>query len=148
MPHSRVLIVRHGETNENVEGIIQGQLDTMLNEKGYDQARKTGSALQHEPLTRIISSPLKRTLHTAEEIAAHHSNVRVETDDRLMERCFGVLQGHVYRGPAEKPEDTVGIEPSHAYVLKPLTAASVNDLHHSGLICCVTCKQRRSLSCL
>lgn len=52
---------------------------------------------------------------TAQEIAAHH-DVRVETDARLMERCFGVLQGQVYRGPAQKPEDTEGIEPSVAYV--------------------------------
>ena len=72
MSHSRILIVRHGETNENVQGILQGQLDTMLNEIGYEQAHKTGMALRHEPLSRIITSPLKRTLHTAEAIASFH----------------------------------------------------------------------------
>lgn len=35
-----------------------------------------------------------------------------------MERCFGVLQGQVYRGPAQKPEDTEGMEPSAAYVAR------------------------------
>lgn len=54
---------------------------------------------------------------TAEEIAAHHPSVQIEREPRLMERCFGVLQGQVYRGPAQKPEDTEGIEPSIAYVI-------------------------------
>lgn len=115
-PRSRIFIVRHGETNENVEGIIQGQLDTLLNEVGYQQASKTGAALRNESITRVISSPLKRTLDTAQEIATHHPGLVVEKDVRLMERCFGVLQGHVYRGPREKSEHTIGIESSQAYV--------------------------------
>lgn len=40
----------------------------------------------------------------------------MESDDRLMERGFGVLEGNVYRGPATKPEDTLGIESTDAYV--------------------------------
>ncbi|WFD17963.1 phosphoglycerate mutase (2,3-diphosphoglycerate-independent) [Malassezia caprae] len=110
---TRVLLVRHGETNENVQGIVQGQLDTPLNAVGIQQAQRTGAALQVEPVARIISSPLQRTRDTAHHIAAHH-DVQIETDPRLMERCFGVLQGQVYRGPAQKPEDTEGIEPSTA----------------------------------
>lgn len=58
---TRVLLVRHGETNENVQGIVQGQLDTLLNAVGVQQAQRTGAALQVEPVTRIISSPLQRT---------------------------------------------------------------------------------------
>lgn len=58
---TRVLLVRHGETNENVQGIVQGQLDTLLNAVGVQQAQRTGVALQAESVTRIISSPLQRT---------------------------------------------------------------------------------------
>lgn len=111
MPYSRILIVRHGETNENVQGILQGQLDTMLNEMGYEQAQKTGKALRHEPLTRIITSPLKRTLHTAEAIASYHPHVQVETDTRLMERCFGEIQGRAFKSPAHRPKHAEGMEP-------------------------------------
>lgn len=65
-PMTRVLLVRHGETNENVQGIVQGQLDTLLNAMGVQQAQRTGVALQAEPVARIISSPLQRTVHVRE----------------------------------------------------------------------------------
>lgn len=41
-------------------GIIQGQLDTALNELGLRQAELTGAALKDEPIARIVSSPLQR----------------------------------------------------------------------------------------
>ena len=62
----RVILVRHGETNENIQGaypltgIIQGRKDTQLNEKGLIQARQTAVALKDCPITHIISSPLSR----------------------------------------------------------------------------------------
>ena len=51
----------------------------------------------------------------------HHPKVPVETDARIMERHFGVLQGKVYRGPSQKPDDTEGIESREAYVCGKLT---------------------------
>ena len=111
MSHSRILIVRHGETNENVQGIVQGQLDTMLNEIGYEQAHKTGMALRHEPLSRIITSPLKRTLHTAEAIASFHPGIQVELDARLKERYFGEIEGRAFESPAHWPAHAEGMEP-------------------------------------
>lgn len=62
----RVILVRHGETNENIQGahpltgIIQGRKDTQLNEKGLIQAQQTADALRDCPITHIISSPLSR----------------------------------------------------------------------------------------
>ena len=124
---SRVLIVRHGETDANVQGafvwkiadigILQGQMDTLLNGIGERQAQLTGAAMRTEVLTRMVSSPLKRTWATAAAIAAHHPDVPLESDVRLMERSFGVLEGQVYRGPSEKPADTEGIESPMAYVI-------------------------------
>ncbi|PKI85855.1 phosphoglycerate mutase (2,3-diphosphoglycerate-independent) [Malassezia vespertilionis] len=116
---ARVLLVRHGETNENVLGIIQGQKDTLLNAKGLEQAEMTGVALQKEHITRIVCSPLQRALHTARAISKHHPNVPLVIDPRLMERHFGVLEGVQYNGPREKPENTEGIE-SSASVTKRL----------------------------
>ncbi|TKY86165.1 hypothetical protein EX895_004990 [Sporisorium graminicola] len=108
----RVLIVRHGETRENVERIIQGQLDTDLNERGRQQAALTGHFLAPVHIDRIITSPLRRAADTAKAICAHQSSSRpeLEYDDRLKERAFGVLQGKVYTGGATKSEDTEGIE--------------------------------------
>lgn len=95
-------------------GIIQGQLDTLLNAKGEDQAQLTATALRTEQVTRILSSPLQRAFRTAEAIAAHHPGAVLEANELLKERAFGVLEGNVYRGPANKPEDTVGIESTRA----------------------------------
>lgn len=106
----RVLIVRHGETRENVERIIQGQLDTDLNDRGRLQAEATGRFLSNIQIDRVITSPLKRTADTARAISKHHPHLELELEDRLKERAFGVLEGHVYNGAAKKPEDTEGIE--------------------------------------
>jgi len=58
----RVYIVRHGETQENQEGIIQGQTDTQLNELGRVQAEKVGNALQGKVLRAAYSSDLARAV--------------------------------------------------------------------------------------
>ncbi|WFD33909.1 phosphoglycerate mutase (2,3-diphosphoglycerate-independent) [Malassezia cuniculi] len=114
----RVILVRHGETNENVQGIIQGRLDTSLNEKGIMQAEQTADALRSVRVTHIISSPLSRARVTAEIIAKQQASAAFSTDERLQERGFGVLEGKVYSGPREKPADTVGIEPSAAVIAR------------------------------
>lgn len=107
----RVLIVRHGETRENVERIIQGQLDTDLNDRGRHQAELTGRFLSSTRIDRIIASPLKRVAETAKAIHRHQpSTLKLEYDDRLKERCFGVLEGKVYNGPSNRSDDTEGIE--------------------------------------
>lgn len=108
----RVLIVRHGETRENVERIIQGQLDTDLDARGRQQAAVTGQFLSRTHIDRIIASPLKRAADTARAICAgqQRPTLEVEFDDRLKERAFGVLEGKVYTGAATKSEETEGIE--------------------------------------
>ena len=57
---ARVYIVRHGETDANRQGIIQGHLDTVLNEAGIDQERLVAGALEDVPLGVAYSSDLQR----------------------------------------------------------------------------------------
>lgn len=68
---ARIYIVRHGETKENRLGIMQGQLDTDLNEAGVDQALRTAGALENVPFTKAFSSPLKRAVKVGEKPPAH-----------------------------------------------------------------------------
>lgn len=56
----RILLIRHGETDHNVKGIIQGQLDTPLNALGRIQASLLGAALGSERIDDIYASPLQR----------------------------------------------------------------------------------------
>lgn len=61
-PIARIYLVRHGETQENRDGIIQGQMDTILNEMGQEQVRMLGERFRQVKIDRAFSSDLKRAL--------------------------------------------------------------------------------------
>ena len=87
------LAVRHGETDENLSGILQGQFDTKLNDLGLRQAKCVAERLRNEKFDRIFSSDLSRALVTAEAIAKYHPDVPIVTLRVLREWDLGVLQG-------------------------------------------------------
>lgn len=68
----RVILVRHGETYWNAEGRFQGRIDVELNTNGKRQAQCLADALKGVDVTAIYSSPLKRSMMTAEAIAETH----------------------------------------------------------------------------
>lgn len=88
----RLYLIRHGETNENAQGIVQGWLDTELNEKGIAQAVKAAEGFD-EPIDAIYSSDLKRAVRTAREFRNRYPNVPYFEDARLRERNFGDAAG-------------------------------------------------------
>lgn len=66
----RLILVRHGETTWNRDGLIQGsRSDTELSEAGLDQAAKIAQALRREQITAVYTSPLQRAARTAHEVA-------------------------------------------------------------------------------
>ena len=62
MPTAKIYFIRHGETDENRQGIIQGQLDTDMNEIGLDQSEVVAKELQSVPFDEGFSSDLKRAM--------------------------------------------------------------------------------------
>lgn len=94
--HTRIVLVRHGETNWNVEQRIQGQGDSPLTQSGIEQAQAIGKRLAREQFDRLIASDLGRAMQTAREIAAltHHA---VSPDARFRERHFGAGEGLTYK---------------------------------------------------
>ncbi|KAF9469299.1 phosphoglycerate mutase-like protein [Collybia nuda] len=90
---TRVYLVRHGETDANRNGIIQGQLDTPLNGVGIKQASLVGEALRDVPFSMAYSSDLSRATRTAEAILAHHPTLQVHEQKELRERDMGDMQG-------------------------------------------------------
>jgi len=60
----RVVLVRHGETEGNVRGIVQGQLDTPLTEKGISSTLIKAKKISHFPFDAVYCSDLKRTVET------------------------------------------------------------------------------------
>ena len=87
------IAVRHGETDENLAAILQGQSDTKLNALGLRQAECVAERLRHEKIDRIFSSDLSRAMVTAKAIAKYHPDVPVVTLRVLREWDLGVLQG-------------------------------------------------------
>ena len=88
-----IYFVRHGETDFNLFSVTQGQLDTSLNKTGLKQAAKVAKDLKDCHFDIIISSPLTRTVQTAEAIMAYHPNNQLILDKRIMEVSKGILEG-------------------------------------------------------
>lgn len=82
-------IVRHGQTNYNIEGRFQGQIDVEMNSTGKEQVNKTSDKLKEIKFDRVYVSPLKRTIDTAKIITNEHYIV----EKRIIERSFGTLEG-------------------------------------------------------
>ena len=93
-----IYIIRHGETNLNAQGRLQGRYDEPLNENGIKLAEVTGEALKGVPFDLLFTSPLKRAKKTGEVIIApsaklHHSNPEEILVDDFMEMGFGEWEG-------------------------------------------------------
>ena len=84
-----IYIVRHGETDYNVEGRFAGRLDIPLNNKGINQAYALHEKLKNIKFDLVISSPLSRALETAKII----TNNKIIIDNRIIERSNGELEG-------------------------------------------------------
>ena len=102
---TRVVAIRHGETVWNAEMRMQGQLDTVLSERGRWQVRRMAEALAGDGIEAIFASDLARAFDTAQALA-EVTGLPITTDPGLRERSFGVFQGFTYaeidaRWPAE-----------------------------------------------
>jgi broad specificity phosphatase PhoE len=89
---TRLLLVRHGETDWNAEGRLQGQTDRPLSELGRRQARRLAEDLPREQLEAIYSSDLARARETA-EIVGERVGLPVELDPDLREKDWGTGEG-------------------------------------------------------
>lgn len=103
-----LLIVRHGETEWNAEGRIQGHTDIGLSEKGAEQARSLGQRLADRQIDVAYSSDLKRTSETA-KLALGGRDITLNETPRLREYNKGIFEGMTLseiqeKFPAEYPK--------------------------------------------
>ena len=87
-----IMLIRHGDTDWNVEEIFRGHVDIELNEIGIKQAELLAKYLEGVPIKAVYSSPLKRALKTAEIIADRH-NIGVMCSQELVDFDYGGWQG-------------------------------------------------------
>src|SRR3954451_10202115 len=95
---TRLLFVRHGETDWNAEGRLQGHTDRALNEYGRRQAHELADRLVGDGVAAIYASDLARAKEAAEIIAAR-LDLPVVVDPDLRERNWGNWEGLV---PSER----------------------------------------------
>ncbi|KAA1102942.1 hypothetical protein PGT21_000720 [Puccinia graminis f. sp. tritici] len=117
-----ITLIRHGETDDNRNQIIQGHKDTPLNELGIQQARLTGQFL-HQSLIgfdQIWSSDLQRAQKTAQVISEQIKDPpSLKTDPRLRERFLGDLEGKP-REPRNSRVNSQSAEPPHSVLSRLL----------------------------
>jgi 2,3-bisphosphoglycerate-dependent phosphoglycerate mutase len=102
---SKLFVFRHAETTDNARQIFSGWRDPKLTSKGLEQAQEIADQLDQEKINYAFTSHLERARKTLEIVLETHPNVPVFIDDRLIERCYGLLQGKSKRKVAEeRPE--------------------------------------------
>jgi len=89
----KLILVRHGETYENVNKICQGHYNSQLTEKGIQQAKNAAEALKDIKIDIALSSDLDRALNTCKEILKFHSQISLKTDIILREQAKGIYEG-------------------------------------------------------
>ncbi|HSB66359.1 MAG TPA: histidine phosphatase family protein [Anaerolineales bacterium] len=93
---TKLILIRHGETDWNTEGRWQGQVDLPLNARGQGQAEQIASCLSDSEISAIYSSDLRRAVETAEALGKL-TGLPVRTDPRLREIHQGKWQGLLVR---------------------------------------------------
>ena len=133
--------IRHGETEYNRQGRVQGHLDIPLNEKGMSQAEKAREICKDKEIDVIYCSPLQRAFKTAEIINEYH-NVEIVIDERLIELHMGSVQGKTIDDCTkeeldyafEKPEKNGGESLKHLFERVIAVYEEIKDLNKNVLI--------------
>jgi len=90
---TRLILVRHGETDHNLENKYCGFSDPPLNDKGIRQARRLADRLKETRIDKVYSSDLKRAYQTADIVFKDRS---IEKFSDLREMNFGIFEGLKY----------------------------------------------------
>ena len=101
METTRVLLVRHGQSEGNAEGRFGGHTATPLSARGRRQAAAAARALLEEKVTAIYSSDLSRAVETAMPLA-RLTGLDVEQTEAFRERSVGVMEGLTFEEAAER----------------------------------------------
>lgn len=95
LPERRLILIRHGQTEFNLVGRMQGQLDTPLTEAGRAEAEAAAAELGTWPIGTVVSSDLQRAQDTA-ALLAEALNLEYTTDSRLRETDLGDWSGKAH----------------------------------------------------
>ncbi len=89
----KIYLIRHGQTDWNLEGRFQGREDIPLNAHGMFQATECGKAITDTTFKAVITSPLSRAKKTAEIIAKQVGIDTIIIEEQITERDFSNVSG-------------------------------------------------------
>ncbi len=147
----KLFLVRHGETEWNAAGRIQGHSESDLTDRGRAEAAAAADALSIRRLAAVYTSPSSRALDTARAIADRHELAPI-TEPRLKEMNFGELEGLTWEEIGERyPEAQNAIRGSDPNYVIPggenrvqlieRGMAAMNDIaerHRNETVCAVS----------
>jgi 2,3-bisphosphoglycerate-dependent phosphoglycerate mutase len=91
---TKLILLRHGESQWNLENRFTGSVDVPLSAKGEQEAVRAGELLKELPIEKVYTSILRRAIETAEIVTrVRGQHLLTERDKALNERCYGDLQG-------------------------------------------------------
>lgn len=96
MTNTQIGLFRHGQTDWNINFLLQGVTDIPMNSTGIEQVRSAARALNKDDWDMILTSPLGRARETAEIIAQQLGFADIQQQDLLIERSFGEAEGLAY----------------------------------------------------
>ena len=96
MTNTHIGLFRHGQTDWNINFLLQGVTDIPMNSTGIEQVKAAARSLQKSDWDLVLTSPLGRARETAKIIAEHLGFDEVFEQDLLIERSFGEAEGLAY----------------------------------------------------
>lgn len=102
MTDTHIGLFRHGQTDWNINFLLQGVTDIPMNATGIEQVRAAAKVINKQDWDMILTSPLGRARQTAEIIAEQLGFQDIHQQDLLIERSFGEAEGLAYEQWKEK----------------------------------------------
>ena len=126
---AELILLRHGQSQWNLENRFTGWVDIDLSELGKEEARAAGAKLNGVRVDMIFTSVLKRAINTASIVCeiAGIKNIPVIRDEALNERHYGDLQGLNKAETAEKFGDAQVLIWRRSYDVRPPNGESLKD---------------------
>jgi uncharacterized phosphatase len=93
MTSTHLGLFRHGQTDWNINFLLQGVTDIPMNQTGIEQVKLAAQAIKAEDWDVVLTSPLSRARQTAEIIASQNSFPEIIVEELLIERSFGEAEG-------------------------------------------------------
>ena len=130
-----IFLFRHGTSVDNANGVFSGWREVSLNEKGKKDAKIVAFRLKGKKIGIAFHSGMKRSIETLNEVLKFHPECNLIIEDkRIMERCYGDLQGKTHLSAVEK----FGIEKYDAwrrgYEVRAKGGESLKDVEKRVLI--------------